>query len=201
MAYAHIPDAQRQKLDKKSEKLRFVGYIIRSNGYRLYDEKFQKVIIRRDVTFNETDFGHTAEREVKPKDTVDVDTSQEEVNRPEVEHDRPQRKRQPPVRYGQDEYADMVTIQDYVHHVAYNACHILEPKSLEEALTTEHAKQWKAAADSEYESLMKNETWKLVELPTGCKPIGCKWVFKVKYDSDGKVERFKGLLVGPKIWH
>ena len=35
MAFAHIPDAQRQKLDKKSEKLRFVGYSIRSKGYRL----------------------------------------------------------------------------------------------------------------------------------------------------------------------
>ena len=39
MAYAHIPDAQRQKLDKKSEKLRFVGYSIRSKGYRLFDEE------------------------------------------------------------------------------------------------------------------------------------------------------------------
>ena len=110
------------------------------------------------MTFNETDFDHTSDREVKPKDTVDVDISHEEVNRPEVEQQHPQQQRQPPVTYSLDEYADMVAVQDYIHHVAYNACQMLEPKSLEEALTTKHAKQWKAAMDSEYESLMKNET-------------------------------------------
>ena len=127
--------------------------------------------------------------------TLLIEISQEEVNNSEAERERPQRQRQPPVRYGQNEYADLTTVQDYVHHVAYNAGQILEQKSLEEALTSEHGKQWKDAADSEYESLMKNETWKLVELPSGRKPIGCKWVFKVKYGSDGKVERFKGRLV------
>ena len=193
MAYAHIPDAQRQKLDKKSEKLHFVGYSIRSKGYRLFDEESRKLVVRRDVTFNETDFGQATHREVKPQNTVDVDVN--EVNVPEAEHQRPQRHRQPPVRYGLDEYADIATMQDCVHHVAYNACQIMEPKSLEEALTTGHAKQWKAAADSEYESLMKNETWTLVELPSGRKPIGCKWVFKVKYGNDGNVERFKARVV------
>ena len=116
------------------------------------------MVIRRDVIFNETDFGHQVERDVEPKDTVDVDISQEEVNNSEVGCERPQRQRQPPVRYGQNEYADLTTMQDYVHHVAYNAGQILEPKSLEEALTSEHGKQWKAAADSECESVMKNES-------------------------------------------
>ena len=36
--------------------------------------------------------------------------------------------------------------------------------------------------------------WDLVPLPEGREAIGCKWVFKVKYDSNGKVERFKGCL-------
>ena len=46
---------------------------------------------------------------------------------------------------------------------------------------------WKQAADLEYESLMNNSTWELVELPADHKPIGCKWVFKVKYTSDEEV--------------
>ena len=86
-------------------------------------------------------------------------------------------------------------MHEFVHHVAYNVNQVQEPKSLEEALATEHANQWRVAADSEFESLMKNETWKLVELPSDRKPIGCKWVFKVKYCSDGKIERFKARLV------
>ena len=66
---------------------------------------------------------------------------------------------------------------------------------MEEALTTDHAKQWRAAADSEYEFLMKNKIWTLVELPSGRKPIGCKWIFKEKYGNDGNVEFFKTCVV------
>ena len=111
-------------------------------------------------------------QEVRPQEIVDVDVN--EVNVLDAEHQCPQRQRQPPVRYGLDEYADIATVQDCVHHVAYNACQIMKPKLLEEALTTDHAKQWKTAADSEYESLIKNETWTLGELPSGWKPIDCK---------------------------
>ena len=81
------------------------------------------------------------------------------------------------------------------HHSAYNACQISEPQSIEEALKSKYAEEWKAAADTEYDSLIVNETWELVELPQDRKAIGSKWVFKVKYGSDGKVERFKGRLV------
>ena len=41
MAYAHVPDAPRQKLDSKAIKLQFVGYSVQSKGYRLLDEKTQ----------------------------------------------------------------------------------------------------------------------------------------------------------------
>lgn len=41
----------------------------------------------------------------------------------------------------------------------------------------------------------KNNTWDIVDLPKDKKPIGCKWVFKVKLKSDGSIERFKARLV------
>jgi len=63
------------------------------------------------------------------------------------------------------------------------------------ALSGNHANDWKRVADSEYESLIKNKTWELVELPSDRKTIACKWVFKVKYDYQGRVEHFKGRLV------
>ena len=44
-------------------------------------------------------------------------------------------------------------------------------------------------------SLQESEVWELVELPTDRKPVGSKWVFKVKTDEDGNVERFKARLV------
>ena len=57
MAFAHGPDSKRQKLDKKAERLRFVGYCRTSKGYRLFDEIKRKMVVRRDVEFNENVFG------------------------------------------------------------------------------------------------------------------------------------------------
>ena len=47
---------ERSKLDKKAEKLCFVGYCTSFKGYRLLDEKTQTIVKGRDVTFNESDF-------------------------------------------------------------------------------------------------------------------------------------------------
>jgi hypothetical protein len=41
----------------------------------------------------------------------------------------------------------------------------------------------------------KNHVWDLVDLPNGVKPVGCKWVFKTKVNSMGKIERYKARLV------
>jgi hypothetical protein len=45
------------------------------------------------------------------------------------------------------------------------------------------------------ESIMSNGTWEVVDCPYGCKPIGCKWVFKKKLRPDGTIERYKARLV------
>ncbi|BBG92832.1 transposable element gene [Prunus dulcis] len=55
--------------------------------------------------------------------------------------------------------------------------------------------QWSAAMESELESMSKNGVWKLVVLPPGCKPIGCKWVYKTKRNAQGQIDRYKARLV------
>jgi len=54
---------------------------------------------------------------------------------------------------------------------------------------------WHVAMDKEIQALLDNDTWDIVSLPMGKKPIGCKWVYKVKYKSDGNLERLKARLV------
>ena len=44
-------------------------------------------------------------------------------------------------------------------------------------------------------ALEKNKTWEVVELLRGKQPVGCKWVFTVKYKVDGSLERYKARLV------
>jgi len=47
----------------------------------------------------------------------------------------------------------------------------------------------------EINALEKNNTWSVVDLPSGKKPINCKWVYKVQYSSDGSIGRYKARLV------
>jgi Reverse transcriptase (RNA-dependent DNA polymerase) len=44
-------------------------------------------------------------------------------------------------------------------------------------------------------ALDKNKTWELVSLPSGKKAVECKWVFTMKHNPEGKVERYKARLV------
>ena len=48
----------------------------------------------------------------------------------------------------------------------------------------------------EMDALEKYKTWEYVELPKEKKPVGCRWVFTVKYKVDGSLERYKAGLVG-----
>ncbi|RVW87243.1 Retrovirus-related Pol polyprotein from transposon RE1 [Vitis vinifera] len=41
----------------------------------------------------------------------------------------------------------------------------------------------------------QNGTWTITDLPVGKRPVGCKWIFTIKYKADGSVERFKARLV------
>ena len=45
------------------------------------------------------------------------------------------------------------------------------------------------------DSFMSGHTWKIVDLPPGSKPIGCKWVFKRKYYTDSTLQTFKARLL------
>ena len=55
VAYAHIPDELRKKLDKKGHKCIFVGYYKDRKAYKLYDPIERKLIISRDVQFVENE--------------------------------------------------------------------------------------------------------------------------------------------------
>ncbi|KAL0314769.1 UNVERIFIED_CONTAM: Retrovirus-related Pol polyprotein from transposon RE2 [Sesamum angustifolium] len=67
-----------------------------------------------------------------------------------------------------------------------------EPKSFKEANQSSH---WREAMNKEIEALEKNSTWELKELPAGKRAIGSRWVYKVKLNQDGSIERYKARLV------
>ena len=54
---------------------------------------------------------------------------------------------------------------------------------------------WKKAVMEEMKALESNQTWELVDIPKTKKIIGCKWLFTIKYKSDGSIDRYKARLV------
>jgi len=70
-----------------------------------------------------------------------------------------------------------------------------DPTSFEEAMKSNHSSKWLKAMEDEMESMSTNEVWDLEPIPKGAKTVGCKWVYKTKYDSQGNIERHKARLV------
>ena len=69
------------------------------------------------------------------------------------------------------------------------------PKNHEEALAGDEGEKWKAAMDEEIKTLGEMGTWRLENLPTDRKSVGCRWVFTIKRDEHGQVTRYKARLV------
>ena len=69
------------------------------------------------------------------------------------------------------------------------------PRSVKDAMKRSDWPKWKEAAEREVESMKKHEVWDLTPLPSGKKAIGCRWVFTIKENTDGSVNRYKARLV------
>ncbi|GLJ14289.1 hypothetical protein SUGI_0230070 [Cryptomeria japonica] len=67
-----------------------------------------------------------------------------------------------------------------------------EPCNVEEALN-HHA--WKLAMDEEYQSIIKNNVWDIVPIPKGKFVVSSKWLFKIKHNVDGSIEKYKARFV------
>lgn len=80
-------------------------------------------------------------------------------------------------------------LQDYIHMADTEGYRLLllvndELWDFSEAISEQ---EWKDACEEEISSIVKNNTWELVNLLQGAKAIGLKWVFKIKRNSDGSI--------------
>lgn len=110
---------------------------------------------------------------------------------PIVRSSRPVRstRSKPPLRY-----------KDYVNDFSLVArdssdVHLIEPQSYKEAISSPNSAEWVSAMKSEYDSLMANQVWTLVDRPLGVNVIKSKWVYKIKKDASGNFDKFKARLV------
>lgn len=68
----------------------------------------------------------------------------------------------------------------------------IEPTCFSQA---SQSREWRATMTKEFNALMKNKTWTLVLPSPKQNTVVCKWVFRIKCNSDGFVERYKARLV------
>ena len=128
------------------------------------------------------------EQEVEAADSDEADESV---------HDSSARNRRPPIWMRSGDYVvGKQTNAQLSQAMSMSANSVgAEPTSVQKALNSQSAQLWQEAMKSEYDSLIKNNVFKLVPLPAGQDIIDNKWVFKIKYNSDGSVERYKARLV------
>ena len=117
-----------------------------------------------------------------PNEEAPVRRTYEDVFMEEVRNLPPVRERRMPSKFGDE---DCLLVDSEID----------EPKTVQEALNGEQCVQWREAMESEYSSLLKNDTWDLVPPLEGKNIVGSRWILKVKRDEDGGVDRFKARLV------
>ena len=136
-AYSHVPKDERNKIDPKARRSIFMGYGDGVKGYRLYDQDKQRIYYSRDVIFHEAredNVQSNGEQQVNLKEQeIEIDChTEEEVNKREINEERPQRERRPPDRYGEWVY------------VADNTC---DPKTVDEAVSSNNKEKWMEAME------------------------------------------------------
>ncbi|KAE8675254.1 hypothetical protein F3Y22_tig00111689pilonHSYRG00088 [Hibiscus syriacus] len=146
-------------------------------GYRLWDPTARKVIISRDVVFVE-------DKLQRKEDDDSVEKSETTQIHVEKEFEKEDSSEAEPAHDEQEpESSEAPTNQDG------------KPSTYQEAINSLDASLWMMAMQEEIEALYKNNIWDLVPLPLGMKPIGNKWVFKIKRNGDDQVERYRARLV------
>jgi len=69
------------------------------------------------------------------------------------------------------------------------------PEHFDDIQERDDRKQWLRAVNEEMTSLIENKTWNLMKLSPGRKALDNRWVFKIKRNLDGNIDRYKARLV------
>jgi Reverse transcriptase (RNA-dependent DNA polymerase) len=96
------------------------------------------------------------------------------------------------IKYPIANYTSTINLVKPLRAFANQLSSVTIPEKLEEALKD---KKWVSAMESEMDALKRNNTWEVVDLPEGKVTVGCKWVYSIKYNEKGEIDRYKARLV------
>nr|GEU72656.1 zinc finger, CCHC-type [Tanacetum cinerariifolium] len=183
-AAVRLPDPKLKTLGERGIKCIFVRYVEHSKAFRFYviepndSVDINYVIELRDAVFDE-------------QRVTDEIVQQSKTELRKIKRQRTLKGFGPEFQlYLIEGTRDDVSDQ-------YSYCFIVEddPKTFKESMKSQDVAFWKEATNDEIDSIMENNTWVLTDLPLGCKPLGCKWIFKRKLKGCGAAVR----LPDPKL--
>uniref|UniRef100_A0AAV1TC62 Reverse transcriptase Ty1/copia-type domain-containing protein n=1 Tax=Peronospora matthiolae TaxID=2874970 RepID=A0AAV1TC62_9STRA len=200
-AYVQVPQDKRAKFDSKSSLCCFLGYAEHQKSYRFEEVSTGAIKISRDATFMEDKFDEGPRNYNDDSSVVEFDDHDEDEEKEEGKTDDDMNSSDDD---DEDTRSSKSNIKRHTRTQSLEKATIIPsplsvlgetPTTFKSAMELSDSGKWKAACDSEFDSLQINDTWEIVPLPKGRKAIGCRWVFRVKENQDGEVERFKARLV------
>lgn len=182
--------------------MHFIGYCEETKGYRLYNPQTEKLMISRDVLFDEKEewqWNHYVQQQTpsifvqedesfvsanpssnqntsKARSTPSSSTTSSHVSSPSPP---PKRTKYLNEIYGYTNFALMSHIEEELRCFEDAVEELVLCKSMDEEMAT----------------IKKNATWELMDPPTKKEVIGVKWLYKTKYAADGSIQRHKEMLV------
>ncbi|CAL8173718.1 unnamed protein product [Prunus armeniaca] len=211
------------KFFPRAHRCLFIGYPAGQKAYKLYDLDTHRTFTSRDVIFHEDSFpfaspptppGPTPPAPVIPPllDTCLPTTLPAPISPPTSPTAPPPHPatlplvpsaapNQPTRVSSRSLNCTQYLLCDYVSYHRLSPQHLsyiysvrrgVEPSSFAEAASDPN---WGHAMNEELDALHANRTWTLTTLPPGEVPIDCKWVYKLKHNSDGSIECYKARLV------
>ena len=194
VCYANVHN--KKKLDARSKKGYFLGYDKYSASYLIYFPDTKTVSKNATVTF--TDKFEEPE-DVQPyQETIEYDEKENFEENQENEEETNENERRYPERVrNKPKY-----LEEYHCYNYDSCCYFIDkclqlsdvPNSFTQAVTGNSSEEWRAAMDSEMDSLKENEVYTTTKLPAGKKAIPCRWVYSIKDNPNGEVI-YKARLV------
>jgi len=216
VCFVHLPPFERHKLGAQSVQCAFMGYSHSHKGFVCYDVTNHRFRISRNVTFFDNQFmfpcvspvmndivtlpkfsimhqsierykpGHVYVRKHKQQVPTPLPDAEPPPDPVMVEPRRSGRISRAPDRYSPDRYdSSHTSLTATLSSISIPTCYSQAVKDV----------RWIKAMNEELQALQENFTWDIVSCPPDVKPIGCKWVYSVKLNSDGSLNRFKARLV------
>ncbi|CAN1263351.1 Retrovirus-related Pol polyprotein from transposon TNT 1-94 [Linum perenne] len=196
------------KLDVKSSPSVFLGYSVQHKGYFCLNLNSMKIQVSRHVIFDESTFpfqvsmiqSEVPQPPILPTPPLPIPLllptnvrpfQAATPTRPPISH-RPQ---QPPV---QSQNPPRMVTRSQTGNLKLRTFLASTSPDEEEptCFTKAHPhKHWREAMDSEFNALLDNNTWTLEPYTPDKKPIGNKWVYRIKKNADGTIARYKARLV------